>query len=160
MKTEITTLELFEKGLSKSEIKSMAENAVSHVIETGEVLKAAEGLAAMENFIKEFKASEAFKDYTRTEIEKYGKAFTSSSGAKLELAETGSKYDYSMCNDPELEVKMQALETAQNDVKERQDFLKNLPLSGVDIVTSDGEVLKIYPPSKTSVSSYKVSLRK
>jgi hypothetical protein len=45
-------------------------------------------------------------------------------------------------------------------MKWRKDFLKTVPVSGLDIITEDGEAVRIYPPSKKSTSSYKVELAK
>lgn len=154
-------LEVFESKLTKSEIKSMAVNVVNNVKESGNPLQVAEALSAMELFIKEVKADEGFKDYVREEISKNEKCFVSKSGAKLELAETGSKYDFSMCGDIEMEM----LETEANRfsalLKQRQDFLKTIPQSGLVVTDKEsGDTYEIYPPSKTSTSSYKITLAK
>ena len=44
------------------------------------------------------------------------------------------------------------------DLKDRETFLKTIPESGIDHLTDEGELIKIYKPSKTSTSSYKVTL--
>ncbi len=156
----ITALQLFEQGLTKTQIKSMAEKAVEGVKENGNVLQVAEALSAMELFIKEVKGMDEFKNYAGEEIEKH-KVFKSASGAKIELIEAGVTYDYSKCNDTELELLESNLNGAKESLKTRQDFLKNIPIEGIDVVEPyTGEVIHIYPPSKTSTSSYKVSLAK
>jgi hypothetical protein len=51
-------------------------------------------------------------------------------------------------------------ELATKALKERQDFLKVVPVAGVlftDEIT--GETYKIYPPSKTSTTSVAVTLK-
>jgi hypothetical protein len=101
-----------------------------------------------------------FKDMIREEIKKYNGTYTTPRGVKFEMAETGTKYDFSKCGDSELPVlEVQAAEINAL-IKKRQEFLKTLPASGIDIITSDGEAIKIYPPSKTSTSSYKATLAK
>jgi hypothetical protein len=45
-------------------------------------------------------------------------------------------------------------------VKARKEFLKTVPLSGLEILTKDGELVTVYPPAKSSKSSFKVSLPK
>ena len=158
----MNTIEIIRNysGLKKSEINSLAKTAVEAVLENGNVLDVAESLSAMEDFIKSVRADKRFTDYVREETAKYGKLFTSPSGAKIELAEVGSKYDFSLCNDPELQEYENHLIFYEKQVKDRKEFLKVLPSAGIDIITKDGEPIKIYPPSKTSTSSYKISLTK
>ena len=160
MQTEtITALELFEQGLTKTVIKSMAQQAIESVKETGNVLKVAEAISAMEAFIKEVKADESFKEYAREEISKYPKGYTSNSGAKLECIEAGTKYDYSQCGDTVHAMYSQQLMSVQNSLKDREKFLQAVPLEGM-LITDEltGETCKIYPPSKSSTSSYKITL--
>ncbi len=147
-------------GLKKSEISSLAKTAVETVLESGNILDVAESLSAMEDFIKSVRADKRFVDYVREETVKHGKSFTSTSGAKIELAEVGSKYDFSLCNDIELQENENHLIFYAKEVNDRKEFLKTIPVSGLDIITKDGEAIKIFPPSKTSTSSYKISLAK
>jgi hypothetical protein len=148
------------KGLSKVKIKEVALIAVQSVLEVGNPLEIAESLSSMELFIKEVKADERFKNYVREELEK-NKVFVTASGAKIELAETGTKYDFSKCNDQNLIDLYATKEGIELNIKSRETFLKTVPLSGLEIVdTESGEVSTIYPPSKSSTSSYKVTLGK
>jgi hypothetical protein len=160
MQTEqITGLELFEKGLTKTDIHCMAQNAIDAVLEQGNALKVGEALSAMEAFIKEIKGDDRFKDYVREECAKYPKGYISPSGAKVELAETGTKYDFSKCDDPIYEMYSQKLLSVQNSLKEREAFLKTVPLEGLEIRFED-ELIRVFPPSKSSISSYKITLSK
>jgi len=158
--TELQTLQTFESGLKKSDIKSLAISAVDSCLESGNVLKVAEALSGMEAFIKEVKDDKRFTDYVREETAKTPKGFVSNSGAKIELAEVGTKYDFSQCNDPELTGYEADMSIIKDLVDVRKEFLKNVPVSGLDILTKDGEVVKVYPPSKSSSSSFKVTLAK
>jgi hypothetical protein len=96
----------------------------------------------------------------REEVGKYGKTFTTPRGVKFELAETGSSYDFSQCNDPELASLEQQAKEFSEKLKERKEFLKTVPSKGLEIHSGEGELVTIYPPSKSSKSSYKVSLPK
>jgi len=116
-------------------------------------------ISVMEAFIKGVRASKEFTDYVRDEVSKNGKDITNPSGAKIELAETGVKYDYSKCGDDVLINLQNQLEAIEIAIDERKQFLKTLPLSGIEIVNED-EVTKVYPPSKQSNSSYKITLCK
>lgn len=157
-KQNLSALQQFEKGLTKIDIKEMATTAVETCLQKGNPLQVAEALSGMELFIKEVKDDPCYKNYVREEIGKYPKGFTSKSGAKLECAETGTKYDFSKCADPELERLEQLLEVDKMLLDQRKDFLKTVPESGMDTITADGEVVKVFRPSKSSTSSYKVTL--
>jgi hypothetical protein len=54
---------------------------------------------------------------------------------------------------------MEKQELLDNEVKERQAFLKALPITGIDIIDFNGEVLKVFPPSKSSITSVTVTLK-
>jgi hypothetical protein len=96
----------------------------------------------------------------REEVTKYGKTFTTPRGVKFELAETGTAYDFSQCNDSELLALEQQAQEATEKVKARKEFLKTVPSKGLEIHDGDGELYTVYPPSKSSKSSYKVSFPK
>jgi hypothetical protein len=114
----------------------------------------------MENFIKELRSNKQFSDYVRDEIAKNGKQIETQS-AKLELAETGVKYNFDNCGDVIYEQLEQQLQSVEADLKDRKEFLKTVPLSGLSIINEQtGEVSTIYPPSKQSTSTYKITLKK
>lgn len=72
-------------------------------------------------------------------------------GFKIEVKEAGAQYDFSNCNDSELEELTETFETAKEALKERQDFLKTLK-GGLDVI-QDGEAKTIFPPVKKSTTS-------
>lgn len=147
-------------GISKSQIKIMADLSLQEIFENGKIIEAAEALSIMENFIKEVRANKQFTEYVREEILKNGKQLETQS-AKIELFESGTKYDFSQCGDVIFDELQQKLISVEEMIKERKEFLKSIPSSGLDVVNVDtGELNKIYPPSKTSVSSYKITLKK
>lgn len=146
-------------GLTKNQIKIIAQNSINELMDSGRILEAAEALSIMEKFIEEVRSSKAFTDYVRDEISKNGKEITNASGAKIELSESGVKYDFSNCNDPLLPQLQARFEGAKAMLDERKNYLKNIPSAGIDILIED-EILKIFPPSKTSSSTYKITLSK
>lgn len=146
-------------GLTKNQIKIIAQNSINELMDSGRILEAAEALSIMEKFIEEVRSSKAFTDYVREEVAKNGKEITNSSGAKIELSEAGTKYDFSQCNDPILAQLQAKFEGAKAILDERKAYLKNIPSAGVDVLIED-EVVKLYPPSKTSSSTYKITLAK
>lgn len=150
----------FFTGLTKPGIIQLATNAVQQVLENGNVLQAAESLSAMENFIDAVRKNPQFLDYAREEIAKHGKGgFTSASGAKLENAETGTKYIYDNTGDDQITALYESKKEIEKKIKAREEFLKALPDIGLNIMNEEtGELLTIYRPAKTSKSSYKVTL--
>lgn len=146
--------EIFKMGITKSDIPGIANSLVEDVLENGHVLDIAENIKMMEELMDAVKQDNRFKDYALEELAKYGKQYVSPRGIKIEPFSAGGRYDFSVCNDPiynELEAKF----------KERQEFLKKLPKEGMDIVTTEGEVVRIYPANKpVGSSTYKITLPK
>lgn len=101
-----------------------------------------------------------FTDMIRAEVIKHNGKLTTPRGVKFELAETGSNYDFSQCNDPELSTWELQIYELNEKIKRKKDFLKTVPSKGLEIHTGDGELVTVYPPSKSSKSSYKVTLPK
>lgn len=101
------------------------------------------------------------KDMIRTEIVKYGKAFTTSRGVKFELVETGTKYDYNASADFVLPMLESQAESLKERIKLRQEFLKTIPKEGMELLNEEtGEMERVFPPVKTSTSSFKTTLPK
>jgi hypothetical protein len=88
--------------ISKANIQYLATKVVDNVCLTGNIIQLAENLAKMDLLIKEIKDNDNYKDYILNEVSKYGKSHVTASGTKLEIAEVGTKYDYSLTNDLEL----------------------------------------------------------
>jgi hypothetical protein len=146
--------------VTKTQLRIIAQQTISNSLETGNVIDMADAFAKVEFLIKEIKSSPDYIDYLREEVSKYGKSHTTLSGTKIELAEVGTKYDYQTCNDSELVNLNDQLLSIENAIKERQTFLKTLPISGMDVIMEGGEVCKLYPPIKTSTSSVKCTIAK
>ena len=148
--------------LSKTQSKVIADQTAQDIIDNGQdVIKIADTIAKIEFFIAELKKSPEYLDYLISEVAKYGKGMTTSSGTKLELAEVGVKYDFSQCNDPEL-VELEAdLVYLEERIKQRKDFLKAISPSGISVLNQEtGETITLYPPSRSSKSSVKCTITK
>lgn len=147
--------------LTKSQIKIIAESYVQQVSEKGKIIELADLLAKMEFLLKEIRSNGNFIDEIRFELSKYGGNFTSATGTKMELAEVGVKYDYEHCGSSELIELEKEKEIIENKIKTLQSFLKSLDDEGVTIVKEEtGEIEKVFPPIKRSVSSYKATICK
>jgi len=82
-------------------------------------------------------------------------------GATIKQQEVGTVYDFSTCEDPELPKLQAAFDAAKAALDDRKEFLKKLPAAGVETLDNDnGELVKIYPPSKRSTTSVVISLNK
>lgn len=79
-------------------------------------------------------------------------------GFKVEVGETGVNYNFSNCNDEELKDLLEAEKELKEKIKDRQDFLKTIK-GHLDIITSNGEAVKIFPPAKFSSTSAKFTLK-
>lgn len=92
------------------------------------------------------------------EADKYPGTSFEYNGNKIEKAEVGTKYDFTVCQDQEWEKFAAQEQMWATRRKEREAFLKAIKGS-LDIITEDGEAATIYPPKKTSTTSLKVSIR-
>lgn len=157
--------------LSKTNAQEFHRQTKAMIMETGygifEYLEVINFFIKIKSYIsgdKQAKIPEdkEFIELVREEIGKHPKGkFTSARGVTFETAETGTAYDFGKCDDPVL-VQLEADGAAITErLKARKEFLKTLPLEGLDVLDKDsGEVTKIFPPSKSSNSSYKITLPK
>lgn len=156
MNLTISNLSLFET--SKEERQHFAIQVTNNLLEgMADPLKVHLQVKCMEDIIKQLTSNTVYKDAVLTEAQKYGKTFDQHN-AKFEIKEMGVKYDYSNCGDPiyrELEDKLVVLEA---EIKARQIFLKSMPESGQEILIDD-ELVKVYPPTKTSTTTVTVNLK-
>ena len=94
------------------------------------------------------------------EANKYPEKTFELTGFKVEKAELGVKHDYSNCGDPDLAKLEWESETADKKLKDRQEFLKKLPIEGIEVIDKEtGEILQIYPPVKKSSEGLKITMK-
>lgn len=106
----------------------------------------------MEELVKNIKDNKEYKDLLHEEAVKYGKSFEFGN-AKFEVRNGASKLDYSTCNDPEYLTLATSFEELKTRLEERKEFLKTVPVKGLDVIDKDsGEFYKIYPPVKGASS--------
>jgi len=156
-------LQSINHEFTKSQIKVAANQVVDNLIETGDdVLRIVETIANAEAFIKLVKTNPAYVDYVRSQVGLHQKGiYTSPRGTKIELAETGTSYHFEHCGDSEWELLNQQLESLKVQIADREKLLKALPSCGENITCKlTGEIKLVYPPYKTSNSSYKVTIAK
>lgn len=136
---------------------ALAANAIKAVVD-GEIdpIIAHINICKMEAAIKEFKANEQVRDITLRELAKYGKR-QSFGDCTLEEVESGVRYDYTRCNDSTLEELYSMRQALDEDIKEREAFLKKLPPRGL-ADPNTGELL--YRPAKSSKTTIKTTFKK
>ena len=149
-----TNIQLLREVATPTEL---ADSAIQAVVD-GEIdpLTAHINVSKMELAIKTFKADERVRDITLRELWKYGKK-QSFGDCTLEEAEAGVRYDYTDCGDSRLEELYKMRQSLDDEIKQRETFLKSVPLSGVALPET-GEV--VYPPIKTSKTIIKTSFKK
>ena len=135
----------------------LAARAISSVV-NGEVdpITAHINISRMEAAIKLFKENTYVRDITLRELAKYGKSHQFGD-CRLEEAESGVKYDYSMCGDSKLRDMYETLEALKVDTKEREMMLRSMPASGL-ADPETGEVL--FPPARSSKTIIKTTFKK
>lgn len=142
--------------ISKADITEMAQVIIAKA-KDGETnpLEVKLKLKALESVIKDCAAS--IDPLAREEAEKYGSKSFEAMGAKVELAETGTKYDFSECQDLEYEKLLNESIVLDAQLKAREMFLKSLK-GPTELTNKDtGEVWTANPPVKKSTSSLKIS---
>ena len=144
--------------ISKANIQYLANKVVDNVCLTGNIIQLAENLAKMDLLIKEIKDNSNYKDYILNEVSKYGKSHVTASGTKLEVAEVGTKYDYSLTGDVELKELEEQKAIIEFKIKERQTFLKTIK-KPMEVLFGD-ELITLHPASKTSTTSIKTTISK
>lgn len=172
MTTELTTtniLGLFET--TKEQRKSFIDDIMNRLRnEEVDPLKIHLQIKAMEEIIKSLTDSSEktnknflqaidYKNMLLDAAERNGKKFQMFN-AEFSIKEVGTVYDWSKCEDSQL----QSLLNQQNELKEKikakQDFLKTVPQSGLSILDeTTGEMITVYPPAKSSTTSVAVSLK-
>lgn len=101
------------------------------------------------------------KDAVKAELERYGTKNVKYNGVTFQLKAVSTKYDYSTCNDPIWQRLKNNADIAAAALKEREEFLKMIPLEGftqVDPLT--GEVVQTIRPEKRSEEGYSITIDK
>jgi elongation factor P--beta-lysine ligase len=153
----VNILNLFET--SKRERETFVDDLISRIEEgQAEALRVHLQAKCMESILKDLLASDKYREFVLSEAEKNGKKF-SYHNSEFSIKEVGTKYDYSQCGDIHLAEMQAELDTLSEKIKTRQKFLQMADGKGIDMVSNDGEVYKIYPPSKSSTTSVAVTLK-
>lgn len=161
MEQNIITQKVFPFPTKETQ-KEFADKLV-RMVEDGEVspLEMAVKTKAVVETFKAVGDSKVLKDAVYNESLKYGKGEQMAyGGAKVQVKEGGVKYDFSVCGDPEWDELNRQMEELKAKMKEKEDWLKGntKPITVLDEAT--GEVSTIYPPARTSVTTFSITFPK
>lgn len=161
MTNELSTtsiLSLFQT--TKDQRASFAADLINR-IDNGDVdpLTVHLQIKCVEDIVKQVTSNTNYRNSLITAAETHGQKSFLLHNAKFEIKETGVKYDFSQCNDPEYAELSAQLEDLNAKLKARQDFLKTVPSKGLDVIVEGGEVVTVYPPSKSSTTNVAVTLK-
>jgi len=143
-----------QEGLTKKQIRNLADSSVEHVLENGNVFQVAEALAAMDEFVKTMRKDERYIHFLRDELVKHHGRLVTNSGAKIEMCEAGVSYDYSSNAEwNELEAQIKALQEQKKGLEER---LRSIAPGRIGVDHETGEVIE--GAFKSSRSTYRITL--
>jgi hypothetical protein len=94
------------------------------------------------------------------EAAKYGQKSFDYKGARIELAELGTKYDFSPCGYPPLQRIESSITEYSEQAKAAQAWLKSIKGKTEYVDPETGEVCEVYPPIKRSTTGIKITLTK
>lgn len=156
MKTEISILK--DVLINKPFVADTSQIIIS-AIQQGEVnpLELKLKVRAMESVLETIKP--ILDKAARDEAETFGAKSFERLGAKVELFEAATKYDYSMCNDDEYKDLLVEQEKLKLKIKKREEFLKSIDGKMTLVIEGTGEVVTVFPPTKSSTSSLKITLQ-
>lgn len=167
--TQYKTLDISKKGSVSAAMKiysAIMEEGAS-AVQVAEMFKFVEETATQLKELTDDNGKNKFSDLVREEILNNSddkKSMTTKFGTKMELYEAGTKYDYSTCGDPIWNRMNRESKDLKIKMTERESFLKGLQKvtvfeALVDPVTFEvHENVELYPPVKTSTSTYKQTL--
>lgn len=143
---------------AKEEIQEFGEAILkaldSGIIKASDILLRFKGISKVEEYIKGKLTKLAVE-----EISKFPQGTAEMNGATFQTMEAGISYDFSLCGDPIHTELMQTLEKAKTSIKKREDFLKGINGHETIVIEGTGEIVTIYPPSKKSSTTIKITIK-
>lgn len=155
METAISQVKLLP--FTKSQVQIFAGQLIE-TLENGEIdpLDLAIYFKAFSEVEKQVK--ETMSKLALSEAEKHGKTFEFK-GAKIEVKELGTSYDFSQCGDTKWERLNADLSAIKDKQKEREQLIKTLKEPLIEVDQQTGETITIYPPIKKSTTGITISLK-
>lgn len=153
-----TIVSLFDAN--KQQRQTIIDNIVQSVVDgIVDVRSVHYSLKVMEEITKKIMASSEYKSALMDEMSKWEKSFEFKS-SRFDRRETGVKYDWKSTCDPQAIRLINEIDSLEIELKQRTDFLKTVPKSGLLITDPEtGETVQIFPPNKTSTETVAVTLK-
>ena len=132
-------------------------------IEDGEVnpVEAVVKAKALYEMLDSFLKDNRTKEYVLNECDKYNKGETPSfAGATVQVRETGVKYDYMNCGDPEYTSLLKQEQEISDARKKREKYLSAITSPKTEINKKTGEIYTLKPPVRTASPSFIITFRK
>ena len=166
--TQYQTPDLTKKGVAKAaaNIYTAVMEGTMSAVDIAVMLKFVDETGKSLKELSDDNGNNTFVDLVRDEIEKNaddGKVFNTKHGVKFELYEAATKFDYESCGDPVWNRLSKEAELVKMKMKERESFLKGLKGSmTMNIMDPDTaefhENVELFPPAKSSTSTYKQTM--
>jgi hypothetical protein len=130
--------------------------SIKRLIEDGEtdIFSLSAKLAFLSKNIDELRKDVDLEEKLLTEALKEDKKTFKSHGVEFQIKEVGVAYDFSVCDDQELNDYLTLQATYEEKIKARKDFLKTI--SG-EVYDANG--IKLNPPVKTSKTKVTITLK-
>jgi len=153
MERALSTISVFPSN--DAELKRYITTIKAEILNGGDdPLKVLKQLKFVEKTIAALLKDKELDNFFIDEAAKYGTSFEHLD-THFDIRETGVKYDYSGCKDSVWNYLNEQSEKLDEKKKERETFLKVLPLEGV-VNPETGEM--IYRPAKSSTTKVAVKL--
>jgi hypothetical protein len=154
---EESALSIFRKLPETKKEVSSYKNLIRESVENRDVepLLFLKQVTALEQLVKSLKQDDLIKDVILEEAEKYSAKTFEYIGAKFQIKEVGTRWDFSGCDDTEWEKLDTTIKDLTQKKKERESFLKTLN-SSAEIYDEGG--VQIKPPSKSSSTQVVITL--
>lgn len=151
---EIPVTRTGQKELGDIMKKSLVEGETNPI---EAVVKAKSLYEVLSLFLKD----DDVKELVVNECSKYGKGETPSfAGAKVQVKETGVKWDYTDCGDPVYDSLVLQMEELKQRMKEREAYLKTITARKTEVDEDTGEIYTVLPPVRTAGISYSITYNK
>lgn len=147
-------------ALDKSERKQVIETIITAINnEEVNIIDIHQKIKITEELIKAITSDKSYKESLLNEVSKFGKTHDVNFG-KMQIKEAGTKYDYSVCNDSEIDDLLNQKSFLDEKIKDRQKFLQTLPSEGLTSINEEtGEAVTLYPPAKSSETIVSLTLK-
>lgn len=157
--TSQTAPALLERAIGFRDLaKGIRENIISGEVDSLDAMIALKMIKkSIETVEKDTEVSASVMQH----FDRYNEKTVELRGASVTIKDAGIKYDFTLCNDQQLNQLMAEKAELDAKIKERQEFLKKLPDAGLDVFnTETGEVYTIFKPLRLASQTLEYKFKK